>query len=184
MGQEKRIVLGVTGSIAAYKSADIIRLFKEQGFKVSVIMTKEAEQFITPLTLSSLSGEEVYRSMFAEDLAWRMPHIRLAKEADLILIAPATANIIAKIAAGMADDLLTCVILATKAPMVIAPAMNVEMYKHPRVQNNCAQLKKEGVQFIEPVHGKLACGDEGQGHLASEEEIVKAVIKILKEAKK
>lgn len=176
---QKRILLGVTGSIAAYKSGDIIRRLMDEGFKVSVIMTKEAESFITPLTLSSLCGEDVYRSMFDENVAWTMPHIRLAKDADLVLIAPATANIIAKIACGMADDLLTCSILATTAPILIAPAMNVEMYRNVRVQNNCAQLKKQGVQFVEPVHGKLACGDEGEGHLAPEENIVTAVKKVL-----
>ena len=180
MSKQKTILLGVTGSIAAYKSGDIIRRLMDEGLKVSVVMTKEAENFITPLTLSSLSGQQVYRSMFSDDVAWTMPHIRLAKEADLILIAPATANIIAKIACGMADDLLTCVVLATKAPILIAPAMNVEMYHNTRVQNNYAQLKKQGVQFIEPVAGKLACGDVGEGHLASEEDILKAVVKILK----
>ena len=180
MAKQKTILLGVTGSIAAYKSADLIRELIENKFKVSVIMTREAEAFITPLTLSSLAGEEVYRSMFADNVSWKMPHIRLAKEADLILIAPATANIIAKMACGMADDLLTCVVLATQAPILIAPAMNVEMYHNTRVQNNCAQLKKQGIQFIEPACGKLACGDEGEGHLAAEDDIVKAVIKNLK----
>ena len=176
---KKRIVLGVTGSIAAYKSGDIIRLFVEKGFTVSVVMTKEAEHFISALTLSSLSGEKVYKDMFDES-SGSMPHIELAQKSDAILIAPATANTIAKIACGIADDLLTCIVLATKAPILIAPAMNVEMYQNKIVQENCAKLKKHGIRFIDPVKGKLACGTTGEGHIADEDAIVKAVLNILK----
>lgn len=179
--RKKRIVLGVTGSIAAYKAADLLRRLQENGFDVSVVMTKEAEHFITPLTLSSLAGEEVYHSNFEKNNdAWNMHHISLAKEADCVLIAPATASIIAKLACGMADDLLTCTVLGTKATVMIAPAMNTEMYKNKLVQENCAKLKKCGIKFVEPVKGKLACGDNGIGHLAAEEEIVKAVKRALK----
>ena len=179
--RQKKIVLGVTGSIAAYKSADILRRLCEKGFKVSVVMTKEAECFITPLTLSSLSGEKVYRGTLDQELSWQMPHISLAQEADAVVIVPATANIISKMALGLADDLLTCIFLATRAPVLIAPAMNTEMYSHKTIQENCAKLKKLGVKFIEPVKGKLACGTTGDGHIASETDIVNAILKILKD---
>lgn len=174
---QQRVVLGVTGSIAAYKAADIIRRLREKGFKVSVVMTKEAEHFITPLTLSSLAGEKVYGEMFEGGgrEEWAMPHIDLARQADVLLIAPATANVIAKLAHGMADSLLTCVALATRAKILVAPAMNTEMYRHKIVQENCARLKKAGVQFIDPVQGKLACGLVGEGHIADVETIVGAV---------
>jgi phosphopantothenoylcysteine decarboxylase/phosphopantothenate--cysteine ligase len=177
---KKHIILGVTGSIAAYKSAEIIRGLKEEGLEVSVVMTKEAEHFITPLTLSSLSEKKVYRDMFVQGGAeYEMPHIDLARNADLVLIAPATANTVGKIAHGLADDLLTCIILATKAPVVVAPAMNTEMYLNEVVQDNCKVLKKRGFTFVEPVEGKLACGTEGTGHIACEEDIIKAVLKLL-----
>ena len=181
MAKQKRIVLGVTGSIAAYKSADLIRLLAEKGFKVSVVMTKEAERFITPLTLSSLSGEKVHRGMFNKNedpLA--MPHITLAREADVFLIAPATANIIGKLAHGIADDLITCIALATKAPILVAPAMNTQMYRNKIVQENCRTLQKYGVGLIDPVKGKLACGTTGEGHIANETSIIKAVLKAAK----
>lgn len=176
----KHIVLGVTGSIAAYKAADVIRRLQDKGYRVSVIMTREAEQFITPLTLASLSGEPVYRQMFdSNDDAWKMGHIELAK-ADLFLIAPATANIIGKLACGIADDLLTCTAITIKAPIAIAPAMNEDMYNNRIVQENIRKLKSFGMKFIEPVKGKLACGVYGEGHLADVEDIVKAVVGILK----
>lgn len=179
--QTKRVVLGVTGSVAAYKAADLTRGLLEKGFKVSVVMTKDAENFITPLTLSSLSGEAVYRHDFdKENDVWKMHHIALAKEADCVLIAPATANIIAKLTYGLADDLLTSTILGTKAPVLIAPAMNVEMFANKIVQDNCAKLKKFGFSFVDPVKGKLACGDTGVGHLAAEEDIIKAVQRAVK----
>ena len=169
----KHIVLGVTGSIAAYKAADIIRRLKEKGLKVSVVMTQEAEHFITPLTLSALNGGDVYRDMFENRLEQgRMPHIELAK-ADLLLIAPATANIIGKLAYGLADDLLTCIALATKAPIIIAPAMNTEMLNNPLVQKNCETLEDLGVHIVFPVEGDLACGTHGLGHIAEVESIIK-----------
>ena len=180
MSKAKKVTLGVTGSIAAYKSADIVRRLLEKNFKVSVVMTKEAEAFITPLTLSSLLGEAVYRGRIEDEPAsWQMPHIRLAEETDILLIAPATANIIGKLACGIADDLLTCVALATKARIVIAPAMNTAMYQNPIVQDNCQKLKKLGAKFIDPVKGKLACGTTGEGHLAEVETIVKMVEQIM-----
>ncbi len=176
MSSAKRIILGVTGSIAAYKAADIIRALKEKGLKVSVIMTQGAERFITPLTLSSLAEERVYRATDDRDDAWTMPHIRLAEEADCFLIAPATANIIAKIAHGIADDFLTTTALTVKAPILIAPAMNTDMYQNKIVQENCQRLKSFGVKFIAPVKGKLACGITGDGHIADTDAIVKAVL--------
>ena len=181
MAKQKRVVLGVTGSIAAYKSADLIRQLVEKGFRVSVVMTKEAERFITPLTLSSLSGERVFRGMFDKNedpLA--MPHITLAQEADVFLIAPATANIIGKLAHGIADNLITCIALATKASILVAPAMNTQMYHNEIVQSNCRTLKKHGIEFIDPVKGKLACGTMGDGHIADEASIIKAVLKATK----
>jgi phosphopantothenoylcysteine decarboxylase/phosphopantothenate--cysteine ligase len=181
VNKAKRIILGVTGSIAAYKAADILRLLMDQGFRVSVVMTREAENFIPALTLSSLAGEPVYKDMFSKDQdAWKMPHISLAREADCLLIAPATANIIAKLSCGLADDLLTCIALGTKAKILIAPAMNTEMYKNPILQEHCQKLKKLGAKFIDPVEGKLACGIEGTGHIAEAGEIVKAVLAVLK----
>lgn len=179
MSKIKKIILGVTGSIAAYKAADIIRRLQDEGFLVSVIMTSEAEKFITPLTLASLAGEGVYRNMFDETGGtWSMSHIQLAKEASLLLIAPATANMIGKLAGGLADDLLTCTAITTRAPIVLAPAMNDEMFANKIVQNNCRQLKEAGFHFIEPIKGKLACGTTGVGHLADVEDIVKTVKKL------
>lgn len=181
MKQQKRIILGVTGSIAAYKAADIIRRLTEKGFKVSVVMTKEAEAFITPLTLSTLSGEKVYCGNLENDNApWDKPHIELGQNADVLLIAPATANIIGKIAHGLADDLLTCITLVTKAPLLIAPAMNNSMYENKAVAENCKTLKQRGWEFIGPVKGKLACGTEGKGHISDVKDIVSAVIDICK----
>lgn len=174
MGIEKKhIVLGVTGSIAAYKSADLIRRLGDGGATVSVIMTKEARQFITPLTLSSLSGQKVYGDLFED---WGrdgpMSHIQLARDADAIVVAPATANVIAKLAHGLADDLLTCTVLATRAPVVVAPAMNEGMFQNKIVQENCRTLKECGFVFVNPVKGQLACGVYGEGHLAEVETIV------------
>ena len=173
----KQVVLGVCGSIAAYKAGDIIRRLRDQHCDVTVIMTQRAEEFITPLTLSSLSGKNVHSDMFEQD-SWRMAHIELAKSADVILIAPATANMIGKLAGGLADDLLTTFVITSRAPVFIAPAMNDEMYANEIVRENCNKLKKHGFKFIEPVKGKLACGTVGVGHLADVEQIVKAVIAI------
>ena len=184
MTRGKKIILGVTGSIAAYKAGEIIRRLKDQGAEVTVVMTREAEHFITPLTLKSLSERKIYRDLFSEnDDTGRRPlgemeHIALAREADLLLIAPATANIIGKIAHGLADSLLSCIVLASEAPLLIAPAMNDKMYGHPAVQENITCLKGRGVRFVDPVEGKLACGTEGIGHLAEVESIIEAVEKI------
>ncbi len=175
MVKEKKIILGVSASIAIYKSCDIIRRIREKLGSVTVVMTKEAEELIKPIVFQSLSGNKVYCELFDVTAAWDIEHISLAKEAELILIAPATANIIAKLAAGICDDLLTCVVLATKAPVLIAPAMNENMYSNKITQDNIAKLKKLGYVFIGPREGKLACGDSGMGCLADIDKIVKAV---------
>ena len=173
--KSKRIVLGVCGSIAAYKAADLVRRLQEHDCDVHVIMTREAEQFITPLTLAALSGRQVYSDMF-EDKSGSMAHIELVRQADAVVIAPATANIIGKLACGLADDVLSAFAMTTRAPVFIAPAMNEGMYTNEIVRENCAKLKKHGFKFIEPVKGKLACGVVGVGHLADIEDIVKAVL--------
>ena len=177
--KKKHVLLGVTGSIAAYKAGDIVRRLQEKNCDVTVMMTACAEKFITPLTFEALSGRAVYRDMFARDVSWNMAHISLAKLADVFLIAPATANIIGKVANGIADDVLTCTAVTTKAPILIAPAMNSDMFTNKIVQDNIAKLKKTGVRFIEPRTGKLACGDVGKGALADVDTIVKAVEALL-----
>jgi phosphopantothenoylcysteine decarboxylase/phosphopantothenate--cysteine ligase len=178
MIKKKNILLGITASIAIYKACEIIRRLKNDGFLVTVVMTKEAEELIKPVVFASLSGNRVYRGLFDTD-TWEMEHVSLADKADLVLIAPATANIIAKIKNGISDDLLTCVVLATQAPVLIAPAMNENMYKHKITQENIRTLKKLGYKFIAPVVGRLACGKVGIGCLAEVETIVREVKKFL-----
>lgn len=177
---EKNIILGVTASIAIYKSCELIRRLRECGFSVHVVMTKEAEELIKPVVFQSLSANRVYRGgIFEEQDTWEIEHIALAEKADLILIAPATANIIAKLAAGICDDLLTCVVCASKAKVLIAPAMNENMYNNKITQGNIEKLKSLGYKFISPKIGKLACGDVGMGCLAEVETIIKEVKKNL-----
>lgn len=177
---KKEIILGVSGSIAAYKSCDIVRRFKEQDFSVTAVLTREAQAFITALTLQTLSGNKVYSEMFEVPDKWEIGHISLARRASLVLIAPATANIISKLAVGICDDLLTTTVLATTAPILIAPAMDENMYKHKITQDNIAKLKKYGYRFIGPVRGKLASGETGLGHLAKVEDIVGEAKRILR----
>lgn len=176
---KKRILLGVTGSIAAYKSCEIIRRLQDEGFLVTVVMTKEAKEFITPLTLQALSQNRVYCDMFKGDFSWEIEHVSLADSADAVLVAPATANVIAKLACGICDDLLTCIVCATAAPILIAPAMDEGLYLNKITQENIKKLKSLGFKFIEPTKGKLASGKVGIGHLAEVEDIVKAVKKAL-----
>jgi phosphopantothenoylcysteine decarboxylase/phosphopantothenate--cysteine ligase len=181
MAAKKHILLGVTGSIAAYKACEIIRCLQRQGMDVAVVMTEEAKQFVTPLTFASLSQNRVYTDMFLKDFNdWDVEHVSLAEKADLLLVAPATANIIGKLSAGMADDFLSCVAMATKAPVVLAPAMNEGMYTNKIVQENIKKLKGHGVHVVSPVKGRLACGSVGEGHLADVEVIVKKVCALLK----
>jgi phosphopantothenoylcysteine decarboxylase/phosphopantothenate--cysteine ligase len=173
--KNKNIVLGVTASIAIYRACDLIRRLKEAGYTVTVIQTKESEELIKPVVFQSLSGNKVYCGLFNMPQVWEIEHVSLARQADLILIAPATANVIAKIASGICDDLLTCVVSATRAPILIAPAMNENMYKNKITQGNIVKLRGLGYIFINPKKGKLACGEFGIGCLADAEEIIKAI---------
>lgn len=174
----KSILVGVTGGIAAYKSAEIVSQLFQQGANIKVIMTKAATKFVSPLTFQTLSHNQVYTGMF-EGIDYNPKHISLAQEADLLLIAPATANIIGKIANGIADDLLSTVVMSVTCPALIAPAMNENMYKNQLVQDNIKKLKKAGYKFISPEKGYLACKKTGQGRLASLEAILKSVAKSL-----
>lgn len=161
------IVLGVTGSIAAYKAAELVRLMVGRKWDVSVVMTKAATKFVGELTFRTLSRKPVAVDMFAEQEAWQPEHISLADQADVMLIAPCTANVMAKIAHGIADDILTAVALATRAPLVLAPAMNEGMWDAPATQANVALLKARGVDIVEVGTGDLACGYLGKGRLAA-----------------
>lgn len=180
MAKVKNVILGVTASIAIYKACDIVRRLKGENFLVNVIMTAEAGELIKPIVFQSLSGNRVYSGLFDNPEAWEIEHISLADRADLVLVAPATANIIAKITGGICDDLLTCCIFATKAPVLITPAMNENMYKNKITQENIKKLKSLGYKFIEPRIGELACGKTGIGCLAEVETIVKEVKRTLK----
>ncbi|MFL0268214.1 bifunctional phosphopantothenoylcysteine decarboxylase/phosphopantothenate--cysteine ligase CoaBC [Candidatus Clostridium radicumherbarum] len=166
MSNLKTVVVGVCGGIAAYKALDVVSQLKKKDFNVHVIMTKSAAEFVTPLSFQSLSQNMVVTDMFAEPKAFEIQHISLAKKADLMLIVPATANIIGKVANGIADDMLTTTIMATTAPVVFAPAMNTHMYSNPIVKENINKLKKLNYIFISPESGRLACGDVGEGKLA------------------
>ena len=166
MLQGKTIVIGVTGGIAAYKTVELVRFLIQEGASVHVVMTRNAQEFVTPLTFQTLSKNRVITDMFELSTEVDVKHISLARKADLILIAPATANIIGKYAHGIADDFLTTMLLATKAPVFIAPAMNPEMYHHPIVQSNITSLEKNGVRFIPPGIGDTACEEIGEGRLA------------------
>ena len=175
----KKIVLGITGGIAAYKSAELTREFIKKEAFVRVIMTKNATEFITPLTLQTLSGHPVFTEMFAPLADFDMAHISLAEYADIIVIAPATANIIGKIASGLADDILTTTVMATKAPVLICPAMNVNMYNNAIVKENIGRITARGHLFMAPGYGELACKAEGYGRLPEIPDIVEEVESIL-----
>jgi phosphopantothenoylcysteine decarboxylase/phosphopantothenate--cysteine ligase len=167
----KTVVLGVTGGIAVYKAVELLRLLTRAGAEVHVIMTKAATEFVTPLTFQTLSGNPVSTELFNLYQEREIGHISLADRADLLLIAPATANVIGKIAHGIADDLLTTTVMATKAPVLVAPAMNVNMYQNPLYQENEARLRRHGYHFVDAESGSLACGWEGSGRLAQPERI-------------
>lgn len=183
MLKDKKIILGITGGIAAYKACEITRRLKKLGAQVIVVMTESAKKFITPLTLETLSGNEVVTETFPESRFVGVRHVDLAGWADLILIAPATANIIGKIRSGIADDILTTIVISSKAPVLIAPAMNVNMYENPIFQENLSYLQKLGYKFVEPEVGELASGIVGKGRLAEPETIVGEVIRILTKEK-
>lgn len=170
------IIIGVSGSIASYKTCYIVNELVKQNYKVRVVMTNSAKEFVCPLTFKALTGTDVICDMFEKDHnLLNIPHINLAKECDLIAIIPATACLIGKLAAGICDDILTCLVISTKSPKVIAPAMNENMYLNEIVQENIKKLKQKGFDIISPIKGHLACGYEGMGHLASEETILKKI---------
>jgi phosphopantothenoylcysteine decarboxylase / phosphopantothenate---cysteine ligase len=180
-----RITLGVTGGVAAYKAAELVRRLQQDGFTVQVVMTRSAREFVTPLTFAALSGQKVITDLFAEsggeaNLESAIEHIAVAQRTDLLLVAPATADVIAKFARGIADDFLTTLHLASTAPVVIAPAMNVNMWNHPATQENLEMLRARGVHVVQPDEGYLACGMTGPGRLAGQEAIVATVREVLK----
>ena len=184
MNRQQKIVLGVTGSIAAHKAADLASQLTKSGCDVNVVMTADAQKFITPLPFKTLSRNPVITDLYDEEEGWKPAHIRLADEADLLLIAPATANVMAKMAHGLADDALTCIALALnpKARILMAPAMNGKMWMHPATQQNLTALKTRGVEFIGPEEGLLSCGYEGIGRLWPVDKIAQTALKLLKTA--
>ena len=172
----KRILLGITGGIAAYKSAELTRRLRDQGATVRVVMTPAATEFITPLTLQALSGNPVHTDLLDHGAEAAMGHIELARWADMIVIAPATANFIARLSNGLADDLLSALCLATTAPLLVAPAMNQQMWQNPATQENIARLQDRGITLLGPASGAQACGETGPGRLLEPDEIVPAII--------
>ena len=172
MLKNKNIIIGVTGGIAIYKTLDLISKLKKESSNVEVIMTKAATEFVAPLTFQTMSQSKVHYDMFGLVNEMEVEHISLAKKADVILVAPATANTIGKVANGIADNLLTTVIMATSKKVIFAPSMNTQMYKNPILQNNIRILKELGYEFINPGEGRLACGDEGTGKMAEPIQII------------
>ena len=179
MLKNKTVVIGVSGGIAVYKACDIVSRLKKLNANVHVIMTNNATEFVTPLTFQSLSQNYVVNDMFEEPKTWDVEHISLAKKADVFLIAPATANVIGKIANGICDDMLTTTVMATTGKVLIAPAMNTNMYRNPILQRNINILRELGYNFVDPESGRLACGDVGEGKLAQPEVIVNEVVNLL-----
>lgn len=181
MSKTKNIILGVTGSIAAYRAVDLASQLVKAGCSVHVVMTADAQRFITPLPFKTLSRNPVVTDLYDEEEGWKPTHIKLADEADLLLIAPATANNLAKLAHGIADDALTCIALALnpKAKLLIAPAMNGKMWLHPATQENVKTLKKRGAEFIGPEKGMLSCGYEGLGRLWPVEQIARRTAELV-----
>ena len=178
--KEKTVIIGVTGGIACYKAVELVRLLVKDSLAVQVIMTRAAMEFVTPLTFQTLSGKPVATESFNLTQESEIGHINLADSADLFVIAPATANVIGKIAAGIADDLLTTVLMATQAPVLIAPAMNIHMYENPILQENIRKLRRIGYHFMEPAEGYLACGYEGKGRLPEPEKILEEIRSLLR----
>ena len=184
MLKNKTVVIGVSGGIAVYKACDIVSRLKKLNANVHVIMTNNATEFVTPLTFQSLSQNYVVNDMFEEPKTWDVEHISLAKKADVFLIAPATANVIGKIANGICDDMLTTTVMATTGKVLIAPDMNTNMYRNPILQRNITILKELGYNFVDPESGRLACGDVGEGKLAQPEVIVNEVVNLLTDEEK
>ena len=175
MVRDKAIVLGVTGSIAAYKAVELASKLTQDGARVDVVMTRSAQEFVTPMTFRSVTHRPVVTEMFDLESEFFIEHVSLAERADLVVIAPATANIIAKLSGGIADDILSCTLLATRAPVLVSPAMNVNMYENEITQENIARLKKRGYKFIGPVQGRLASGAWGLGRFAEIDDILGAI---------
>src|SRR5437660_1658980 len=180
-----KIALGVTGGIAAYKAAEVLRALQDRGIRVQVVMTRAAQEFVRPLTFAALSGEKVITGMFSADeerepnIDSAIEHIAIAQAIDALVVVPATADVLAQFAQGIASDFLTTLYLATTAPVVVAPAMNVNMWEHPATQQNLATLRSRGVKIVEPGSGYLACGMTGPGRLAENEAVVAAAMEAL-----
>jgi phosphopantothenoylcysteine synthetase/decarboxylase len=181
MEKKTHVVLGVTGSIAAYKAVELLRAMQRKGWDVSVVMTEGAARFVTALTFQTLSRNAVGSGLFEEADGWHPEHISYADRASVFVVAPCTANVIAKMANGIADDLLTCTALATRAPVVIAPAMNDNMWTHKATQENVAKLKGRGVTFVDVASGELACGREGVGRFPEVDVILSVVESVLRQ---
>ena len=177
----KNVVIGVSGGIACYKAIEIVNQLKKDGYNVNVIMTKSAQEFVKPLTFQAMSGNVVVTDMFDPAEHWDMKHIDLAKNADVFVIVPATANIIGKIASGIADDMLSTTVMVARCPIIIAPAMNTAMYENVFVQSNLQKLTSNGYIVLKTQEGLLACGDEGKGKLLPYEDILKEIKDILNE---
>lgn len=171
----KTVVLGVTASIAAYRALDLITDLREAGYAVRVAMTPDARHFVTPLSLQSMAASPVVTDFFTPHGQVKPVHIDLAQSADVLLVAPASADILAKLAHGLADDVITCTALATRAPLVLVPAMNEKMYEHPVTQENLEKLKRLGARVVPPVHGHMVCSGQGMGHIAENGDILAAV---------
>jgi len=180
MLDKKTVLLGVSGGIAAYKSASLVRKLRELGATVRVVMTKNATQFVTPLTFQTLSGNAVYVEMFKPMKEGNVEHVSLGEAADLVLVAPATANIIGKVVSGIADDMLSTTIMSARGPVLFAPSMHSRMYENPVVKGNIEKLKQLGYHFVGPGVGKLARGEIGVGRMAKIEDIVAKVVELLK----
>ena len=180
----KRILLIISGGIAAFKAIDLVRLLKSEGASVKAILTQSATEFVTPLTVSTLCGEAALTELFDLTREAEIGHIELSRDADLLVVAPCTANLMAKMAHGLADDLASTTLLATDKPVLVAPAMNVRMWLHPATQRNLETLTKDGVHFVGPEHGLMACNEEGPGRLSEPEDILKAIERLLDDAPK
>lgn len=177
--KKRTVVLGVCASIAAYRACEVINQLRQKNIDVVVCMSKDAGRFITPLTLQTLSGNRVFKDMFETPAEWDPLHISLAKRAQVLLVAPATSDLISRVASGICDDLLSSIIASTTAPVIFAPAMNEVMYNNKILQSNITRLKRLGYHFIGPIKGHLACGEKGIGHIADTGDIIKRVKALL-----
>lgn len=177
--KDKQVLLLISGSISAYQAPDLVRLFRQEGAGVTCVLTKGAQEFVTPLSLRAVSGNQVYGDFFDPKTPYDVLHTSLAEGADLIVAAPASANFIARLASGMADDLASCIVLATPRPVLVVPAMNDRMYLNPLTQRNLQTLRTAGYRFMEPVEGDLVCGRTAIGHIPDPADIVKCAAQCL-----